>query len=382
MGLMKQAYETYCALEKKYAGNYSDEWKEPLVPVSHQIANADIEITLNADGKLLSAAMMDEVFGIYSDGRYTKEQAQEKAILKTSGYYPTTDENGTVHVADYKQMAYVTTMVNGGQTGLDIVLDNDISVFNEYMMMSSFTGTLDGQNHTIRYLRKPVDTFLKQGLQCAAYDVESEPEYHHHYAEEGRDSGVFSRQDDVNTLRTAMLLALLRMLDRKAAEARYEGVSHICHCSGAVESTLLLHLAEDMLDGLLLIGREFQRIDDERVALHEFCGSKADRYSRRFSMVFDEVHDIVKQHNLLNITFKKNGSVASYTVNEQKKDTMLQTAGFFASKTVGVDFTPLEAMDNYGMRDEQEKCFGLQKGPLGQDRLRTWSEAAKHGQAT
>ena len=142
-------------------------------------------------------------------------------------------------------------------------------------------------------MRKPVDTFLKQGLQCAAYDVESEPEYHHHYAEEGRDSGVFSRQD-VNTLRTAMLLALLRMLDRKAAEARYEGVSHICHCSGAVESTLLLHLAEDMLDGLLLIGREFQRIDDERVALHEFCGSKADRYSRRFSMVFDEVHDSVK----------------------------------------------------------------------------------------
>lgn len=92
-----------------------------------------------------------------------------------------------------------------------------------------------------------------------------------------------------------------------------------------------------------------------------------------------DMDDIVKQYNLLNITFKKNGSVASYTVNEQKKDTMLQTAGFFASKTVWVDFTPLEAMDNYGMRDEQEKCFGLQKGPLGQDRLRTWSEAAKHG---
>ena len=60
MGLMKQAYETYCALEKKYVGRYSDEMKEPLVPVSHQIANADIEITLNADGKLLNAAMVDK----------------------------------------------------------------------------------------------------------------------------------------------------------------------------------------------------------------------------------------------------------------------------------------------------------------------------------
>lgn len=60
MGLMKQAYDTYCALEGKYAGRYCDEIKEPLVPVSHQIANADIEITLNADGKLLNAAMMDK----------------------------------------------------------------------------------------------------------------------------------------------------------------------------------------------------------------------------------------------------------------------------------------------------------------------------------
>ena len=60
MGLMKQAYDTYCAMEKKYAGRYCDEVKEPLVPVSHQTVNGDIEITLNADGKLLSAAMMDK----------------------------------------------------------------------------------------------------------------------------------------------------------------------------------------------------------------------------------------------------------------------------------------------------------------------------------
>ena len=92
-----------------------------------------------------------------------------------------------------------------------------------------------------------------------------------------------------------------------------------------------------------------------------------------------DMDDTVKRFNLLNIKFRKNGSVASYTVNEEKKDVMLLTAGFFASKTFGGDFDPLQAMDNYGMRDEQEKCFGLQKGPLGQDRLRTWSEAAKHG---
>ena len=89
--------------------------------------------------------------------------------------------------------------------------------------------------------------------------------------------------------------------------------------------------------------------------------------------------DTAKRFNLLSIRFGEDGTVSSYSVNEEKKDVMLLTAGFFASKTFGVDFDPLQAMDNYGMRDEQEKCFGLQKGPLGQDRLRTWSEAAKHG---
>lgn len=89
--------------------------------------------------------------------------------------------------------------------------------------------------------------------------------------------------------------------------------------------------------------------------------------------------DIRKRFNMLTITFGGEGRVASYEVNREKQDAMLLTAGFFASKTIGVDFDPLEAKDNYGMRDEQEKAFALQKGTLGQDRLRTWSEAAKHG---
>ena len=63
-------------------------------------------------------------------------------------------------------------------------------------------------------------------------------------------------------------------------------------------------------------------------------------------------------------------------------NTMLLTAGFFASKTIGVDMDPIQAMSNYGMRDEQEKCFALQKGPLGHDRLRTWSEGGTRGRPT
>lgn len=58
MGLMKQAYDTYCFMEKKYAGKYDGNMKEPLVPVSHQIVKADIAITLDAAGSLITASSL------------------------------------------------------------------------------------------------------------------------------------------------------------------------------------------------------------------------------------------------------------------------------------------------------------------------------------
>lgn len=60
MGLMNQAYDTYCAMEKKYAGQYLSDLKEPLVPVSHQIVSSDIEITLDEAGSFLSASLSDK----------------------------------------------------------------------------------------------------------------------------------------------------------------------------------------------------------------------------------------------------------------------------------------------------------------------------------
>ncbi len=60
-----------------------------------------------------------------------------------------------------------------------------------------------------------------------------------------------------------------------------------------------------------------------------------------------------------------------------KKATL--TSGFFASKNLGLNLNPMEARSRYGMRDEQEKTFMLQKGPLGEDRLRVCTESSKHG---
>ena len=54
----------------------------------------------------------------------------------------------------------------------------------------------------------------------------------------------------------------------------------------------------------------------------------------------------------------------------------VRTVGEFASKTLGLDLNPMEAKSNYGMRDEQEKTFMMQKGVLGEDRLRVCTDAS------
>lgn len=111
---------------------------------------------------------------------------------------------------------------------------------------------------------------------------------------------------------------------------------------------------------------------EEQLAAAASINSSADTIS-------DEAA-LQRQLNMLTLEIdSKEHRLTDFCVNVEKRDTRLRTSGFFASKTIGLDMNPIEAMDNYGMRDEQEKCFQLQKGPLNQDRTRCWSESSKHG---
>jgi len=59
MGLLQKAVETYDAMVHR-AGTVDGGEREPLAPVSHIMARAQIEITLNQDGNFLSARAVDK----------------------------------------------------------------------------------------------------------------------------------------------------------------------------------------------------------------------------------------------------------------------------------------------------------------------------------
>lgn len=58
MGLLQKAVETYDA-NVKLIGKY-EEGSEPLAPIGHTLTNANIEITLNQDGKFLTARKVEK----------------------------------------------------------------------------------------------------------------------------------------------------------------------------------------------------------------------------------------------------------------------------------------------------------------------------------
>lgn len=89
MGLMNQAYDTYCAMESKYAGQYLSELEEPLVPISHQIIKGDLSLTLDADGNLLYADMLDKKNSVIIIPVTTESAARSSTVVCA---HPLTDQ--------------------------------------------------------------------------------------------------------------------------------------------------------------------------------------------------------------------------------------------------------------------------------------------------
>ena len=60
MSLLQQACDTYDYAEKDYAGRYNAVLQSPLAPICHIVANATIEITVNAEGQYVQGTEVED----------------------------------------------------------------------------------------------------------------------------------------------------------------------------------------------------------------------------------------------------------------------------------------------------------------------------------
>lgn len=94
----------------------------------------------------------------------------------------------------------------------------------------------------------------------------------------------------------------------------------------------------------------------------------------------DDDESIRKNYPYFTVKLKEDDrTMISYDLNTKKVEEARLASGFYANITHKIDLTPMQALDAYSLRDEQEKYFEQQKGPLGCDRQRSWSEDGKNG---
>lgn len=122
-------------------------------------------------------------------------------------------------------------------------------------------------------------------------------------------------------------------------------------------------------------GREQTSLDIEvkcqRKALQDLLDTKAR---------LDDDNSIKRNYNWFKVGYNPSDRViTSFELDERKvADAMLLT-GFFANVTLGVDKTAMQALDDYGLRDEQEKYFQQMKSQMKCSGQRVWSEEGKTG---
>ncbi len=97
---------------------------------------------------LQAEVMMEEAMAAYDAGTLTTEEANACEIVEGINVFPTIDEDGTYHVANTAQYAAFVDMVNGGTNDVNLILDGDVYM-NTGMVITTFYGDIDGQDHTI-----------------------------------------------------------------------------------------------------------------------------------------------------------------------------------------------------------------------------------------
>ena len=94
----------------------------------------------------------------------------------------------------------------------------------------------------------------------------------------------------------------------------------------------------------------------------------------------DDDESIKRNYNWYDVVYDgKDRKLLSFSLDEKKIANAKKTSGFFGYITLGLDYTALQALDAYGLRDEQEKYFSQMKSQMGFDRQRNWSEEGKTG---
>ena len=121
--------------------------------------------------------------------------------------------------------------------------------------------------------------------------MERQKENEKHHADKNRDRRIFAGQNFICLYASSVLPTLPGLHDRAFYQLFNETVAHVGKRSVPVQAPLLLHLQNRVLDELLFVLVELERIFDATVSFNKPRRGKARVDAHRLRVVFDLVAD-------------------------------------------------------------------------------------------
>ena len=134
-----------------------------------------------------------------------------------------------------------------------------------------------------------IDAALQQILQEGADQGEGQEKDQAHDADKGGNGGKFAGENPVDPLAALMLRAFAGLGDALAAYALDIGVAHIRDGGAPIQTALVFHLQNDMVEQLHLVLVQLELLADVAVALHQLAGGEAQGKTLGSGVVLDQV---------------------------------------------------------------------------------------------
>ena len=145
--------------------------------------------------------------------------------------------------------------------------------------------------HDISQCRNPhIQNILKK---CADH-TECQEKHKSHNSDKARNRCIFSGKDLIDFHAPEMFFTLFWLHDRLIADFFDKIKAHMSNGCCSVQSTFLFHLFNDVLKCLLLVLIQFQTLHDQGITFCKLRCCKPYRYTGRFCMILDQMHDGMK----------------------------------------------------------------------------------------
>ena len=149
---------------------------------------------------------------------------------------------------------------------------------------------MSGRQGHVNQLRQLFDSDRKQVLQPGTDHGKGQIKDKSHDGDKHGNCRIFPRENPIKPLAAQMFLALMGFHHAIPADLVNKGKAHIGHGSASIQSALLLHLEDHVLQQLSLVLIERKLFQNQGIPFHQFSSREANRKPCSYCVILNQVN--------------------------------------------------------------------------------------------